>query len=444
MPSVLAGGKNERILAMTQETAQTPRGLRRTLRPRHLTMIALGGSIGTGLFLASGATISQAGALGALAAYALIGAMVYFLMTGLAELAAYEPVTGSFATYGTKYVDEGFGFAIGINYWYNWAIAVAVDMVAVQIVMAYWFPAVPGVVWSGAALLSVFLLNAFSVKSFGEAEFWFASVKVVTIIVFIITGLLIFAGAAAPDYASAGFENLTWDGGIAAFMGAAMVVGYSFQGTELVGTAAGESADPRRAVPRAVKSIFWRILLFYILSVAVIGLLIPHTDPRLLKNDLGDIAVSPFTLVFENAGLAAAAALMNAVILTTILSAGNSGMYAASRMLYTLALEGRAPAVFARLTGNGVPLNALIATTAIAGLCFLTSIFSDQTVYLWLLNTTGMGGFILWLAIAVSHYRFRRGYVLSGGRVDELPYAAGFFPWGSVFAFAVCFVITRV
>ncbi len=424
---------------------QVATDLKRTLKTRHLTMIALGGSIGTGLFLASGATISQAGPLGALLAYGAIGLMVYFLMTSLGELSAWEPTSGAFAVYGEKYVDEGFGFAIAMNYWYNWAIAVAVDLVAAQLVMQYWFPSISGWVWSGLFLGLIVALNYFSVATFGEAEFWFAAVKVTTIIIFIALGLLMITGilSGGPETVFTNWsvgEGPIADG-LMAFMGVAMVVGYSFQGTELVGVAAGESEKPRENIPKSIRQIFWRILLFYLLSIFVIGLLLPYTDPRLLKNDLADIAVSPFTLIFERAGLLSAAALMNAVILTTVLSAGNSGMYAATRMLHTMALQGKVPRYFAATGTSGVPRRALWATTAFAALCFLTSVWGDQTVYLWLLNTTGMGGFILWAAIAVCHYRFRKGYLLAGGCLEDLPYRAPFFPYGPLLAFVVCLVI---
>lgn len=423
-----------------------PTELRRELKTRHLSMIAIGGSIGTGLFVASGATISQAGPGGALLSYMLIGLMVYFLMTSLGELAAYMPVSGSFATYGARYVDEGFGFALGWNYWYNWAVTIAVDLVAAQLVMSYWLPDVPGVIWSALFLLIMFLLNSISVKNFGEAEYWFAAIKVTTVLIFIATGLLMIFGILQGGEHS-GLENWTigdapFAGGFAAMVGVAMIVGFSFQGTELIGIAAGESHDPGRAIPRAIKQVFWRILLFYVFAILIIGLLIPYTDPHLLRNEVGDISVSPFTLVFEKAGLLSAAAVMNAVVLTSVLSAGNSGMYASTRMLYNLACEGKAPQLFARLSANGVPRHALIATTLVAALCFLSSMFSPTAVYIWLLNTSGMTGFIAWLGIAISHYRFRRGYVAQGRNLRLLPYQSKFFPFGPVFAFMLCLVIT--
>ena len=420
--------------------------LRRKLRTRHLTMIAIGGSIGTGLFVASGASVSQAGPGGALAAYALIGLMVYFLMTSLGEMAAYMPVAGSFSTYGARFVDPAFGFAIGWNYWYNWAVTIAVELAAASIVMKFWLPDVPGVVWSGVFLALMFALNAISVKGFGESEYWFALIKVVTVIVFIITGVYMIFGLMHGQEA-VGLTNFTsgdapFVGGLPAMIGVAMIAGFSFQGTELIGIAAGESENPSTSIPRAVKQVFWRILLFYVFAILVIGLLIPYTDPNLLKGQVTDIGVRPFTLVFQNAGIAFAASVMNAVILTAVLSAGNSGMYASTRMLYALACEGKAPKLFARLSANGVPLNALYATTLVGALCFFTSIFGDQTVYLWLLNTSGMTGFIAWLGIAICHYRFRKAYVAQGRSLAALPYRATLFPLGPLFAFALCLAIT--
>jgi len=431
---------------MSDPTPAAAPTLHRALRTRHLTMIAIGGSIGTGLFVASGATISQAGPGGALLAYLLIGAMVYFLMTSLGELAAYMPVSGSFATYGALFVDEGFGFALGWNYWYNWAVTIAVELAAAQLVMQYWFPGSPGVLWSALFLGLMFLLNAISVKGFGEAEFWFALVKVVTVIAFIGLGVAmifgILRGTASPGLANLRIGDAPFVGGLPAMIGVALIAGFSFQGTELIGVAAGESADPARQIPKAVRQVFWRILLFYVLAIAVIGVLIPYTDPNLIKTEIGQVSVSPFTLVFQRAGLAFAAGLMNAVILTAVLSAGNSGMYASTRMLYNMATEGRAPRFFARLTRLGVPINALLATTAVGALCFLTSLSESQNVYLWLLSLSGMTGFIAWLGIAICHYRFRKGLLHQGLDPARLPYRSPFFPWGPLFAFGLCLVVT--
>ncbi|MBE9400638.1 amino acid permease [Acinetobacter albensis] len=427
------------------DTGQTMQ-LQRKLGARHLNMIAIGGSIGTGLFLASGATIANAGPGGALLAYVLIGVMIYFLMTSLGELATHNPTSGAFFTYGTKYVEGGFGFALGWNYWYNWAITVAFELVAVQFIMKFWFPDIPGFYWSALFLGVIFAINALTVKGFGETEFFFSLVKVIAIIVFIIIGIAMIAKIMlTPNLVT--FSNwikgdAPFVGGLQAMIGVAMIAGFSFQGTEMVGVAAGESKDPKKTIPIAIKQIFWRILLFYIVCIFIIGTLVAYDDPRLLQAAASDnITLSPFTLLYEKAGFAFAASLMNAVILTAILSAGNSGMYSSTRMLFDMAREGRAPRWFAKLDPRGVPMNALYATTAIAALCFLTTFIGEKEVFNWLLNMSGMCGFIVWLGIAISHYRFRKGYLAQGYKLQDLAYTAKFFPFAPWFAFILCSII---
>ena len=429
-------------MSETQNTMQ----LQRKLGARHLNMIAIGGSIGTGLFLASGATIANAGPGGALLAYVLIGIMIYFLMTSLGELATHNPTSGAFFTYGTKYVEGGFGFALGWNYWYNWAITVAFELVAVQFIMKFWFPDIPGVYWSAIFLAIIFGINALTVKGFGESEFFFSLIKVLAIIAFIIIGIWmivkIMLTPGAEAFANWSIGDAPFVGGFQALIGVAMIAGFSFQGTEMVGVAAGESKDPKKTIPVAIKQIFWRILLFYIVCIFVIGTLIAYNDPRLLQAAAtDDIALSPFTLLYEKAGFAFAASIMNAVILTAILSAGNSGMYSSTRMLFDMARKGSAPKMFARLDPRGVPMNALYATTAIAALCFLTTFFGEQEVFNWLLNMSGMCGFIVWLGIAISHYRFRKGYLAQGYKLEDLAYRAKFFPFAPWFAFILCTIV---
>ena len=429
-------------MSETQNSVQ----LQRKLGARHLNMIAIGGSIGTGLFLASGATIASAGPGGALLAYALIGVMIYFLMTSLGELATHNPTSGAFFTYGTKYVEGGFGFALGWNYWYNWAITVAFELVAVQFIMKFWFPDIPGFYWSAIFLAVIFGINALTVKGFGESEFFFSLVKVLAIIAFIIIGIWMIAKIMLTPGVSA-FANWSvgeapFVGGFQALIGVAMIAGFSFQGTEMVGVAAGESKDPQKTIPVAIKQIFWRILLFYIVCIFIIGTLVAYNDPRLLQAAATeDVALSPFTLLYEKAGFAFAASMMNAVILTAILSAGNSGMYSSTRMLFDMARKGSAPKLFAHLDPRGVPMNALYATTAIAALCFLTTFFGEQEVFNWLLNMSGMCGFIVWLGIAISHYRFRKGYLAQGYQLEGLAYRAKFFPFAPWFAFILCSIV---
>lgn len=415
--------------------------LKRGLKARHLMMISLGGSIGTGLFLGSGAAIYQAGPGGALLAYLIIGVMVYFIMTSLGELASFMPTSGAFSTYATRFIDPALGFALGWNYWYSWAITLAAELSASTLVMKFWFPDSPSWLWSGLFTLIIFGLNILSVKGYGEGEYWFSFIKVATIIIFIIVGFLMIFGIMNGQ--AVGFKNFTvgdapFHGGLLAVIGVFLTAGFSFQGTEIVGVAAGESENPRENVPKAIKSIFWRILLFYVLAIIVIGLIIPYTTESLKSED---IMVSPFTLVFKKAGLAFAASLMNAVILTAVLSAGNSSLYASTRILFAMAKEGQAPKFFGKLNKRGVPVAALIATTLVGMLAFLASAFGDGAIYMWLLNAAGITGFIFWLGIAASHYRFRKAYLAQGYALEKLPYRAKLYPFGPIFAFLVGLIV---
>ena len=437
---------------MTENAPNTE--VKRHLKTRHISMIAIGGCIGTGLFMASGSAIHDAGPGGALLAYAAIGLMVYFLMTSLGEMATYLPTSGSFATYASRFVDPSLGFALGWNYWFNWVITVAVDIAIAAIVVTYWEPLrfLPAWGWSIVFFTLITALNLFSVKAYGETEYWFALIKVLTVIVFLAIGTLTIFGILGGAYV--GFTNFTigdapflGDGignKFLAILGVFLIAGFSFQGTELIGITAGESENPEQSIPRAVKQIFWRILIFYILAILVIGLLIPYTSPQLLGADVDEIAKSPFTLVFERAGLAFAAALMNAVILSSILSAGNSGMYASTRMLYAMGKDGLAWPLFAR-TGrrSGVPHNAVFATALVILAIFLLQLDDrvGKHMYEYILAASGLTGFIAWLGIAISHYRFRRAFIAQGRSLSELSYRTKWFPFGPLLALTLCVLV---
>ncbi|MDR5587134.1 MULTISPECIES: amino acid permease [Clostridium] len=410
--------------------------LKRSLKARHLNMIAIGGSIGTGIFLAMGDTLHVAGPGGALVAYGLVGIMVYFLITSLGEMATYMPIAGSFSSYANKFIDPALGFALGWNYWYNWAITIAAEMVAGSLIMKYWFPNVNALFWSILFLTIIVGLNILSSKAYGESEFWFAGVKVVTVLIFLVIGVLMILGIMGGN--EIGFHNYTiadgpFHGGIKSIFSIFLIAGFSFQGTELIGVAAGESENPEKTIPKAIHSIFWRILIFYLGTIIVLGAIIPFTSAGL--------DTSPFTMVFERAGIAGAASLMNAVILTSVLSAGNSGMYASSRMLFSMAKEGMAPKIFAKTNKKGVPVNAVLLTTLIASACFLTGIFAESTVYVWLVAASGLAGFIAWVGIAICHYRFRKAFIHQGKDLKSLKYKAILYPFGPILALIMCTII---
>ncbi|OET41999.1 gamma-aminobutyrate permease [Listeria monocytogenes] len=419
--------------------------IRRDLKTRHLSMIAIGGSIGTGLFLASGNAIHTAGPGGALVAYIAIGIMVYFLMTSLGEMATYMPVSGSFSTYASRFVDPAFGFALGWNYWFNWAITLAVDISTAAIIVQFWLPNTPAWLWSAIFLILIFGLNALSVKAYGESEYWFSIIKVATVIIFLIVGVLTIVGILGGEVI--GFSNFTagdapFKGGFFAILGTFLIAGFSFQGTEMVGIAAGESATPETSVPKAIKQVFWRILLFYIFAIFIIGMIIPYTNPNLLSAEATDVVISPFTLVFEKAGLAFAASVMNAVILTSVLSAGNSGLYASTRMLWAMARDKKAPKFLGKVNRRGIPMAALIVTTIVGAMTFITTLTENGTViYTWLLSASGLTGFIAWVGIAISHYRFRKAFIKQGHDLSELKYKAKFFPFGPILALILCILV---
>jgi lysine-specific permease len=421
--------------------------LRRTLKNRHLQMIAIGGAIGTGLFLGSGGSIAEAGPGGALVAYAVVGLMVLLVMQSMGEMTTHLPVAGSFQTYATRYVSKSFGFATGWNYWFNWAITLAAELVAAGVIMSFWFPDVPSWIWAAVFLAVLTGLNWLSARAFGEGEFWLSLIKVVTVVVFLVLGVLMIIGVLGGN--SPGFTNWTegdapFAGGWLSIVSVFMIAGFSFQGTEMVAVAAGESENPRRDMPRAIRTIFWRILLFYVLAIAVIGFLLPYTDPSLLASgadSAGAVTASPFTLVFDRAGIAIAASVMNAVILTAVLSAGNSGLYSSTRMLHALAQDGKAPKLFTRLNARGVPVMAMLATAAIGLFAFMTNLLGDGAAYTWLMNVSGLSGFIVWVSISWAHFRFRRAYVKQGRSLADLPYKAPFFPVGPIVSLVVLLVV---
>ncbi|MDF7637514.1 amino acid permease [Leuconostocaceae bacterium ESL0958] len=426
-------------------TEQQHNSIKHQLKTRHVSMIALGGSIGTGLFLSSGASVSQAGPFGAMLAYLLIGIMVFFLMTSLGEMATYLPTSGSFSEYGSRFVDPAFGFALGWNYWFNWAITLAVDTATVGLVAQFWLPDVPSWIFSAIALVLIFLINLFSVSTFGETEFWLSLIKVVTICFFLFIGVLAIFGIVHANVDVT--KNLTvgnhgFVGGWQAVLSVFVVAGFSFQGTELIGITAGEAEDAEKSVPKAIHSVFWRILLFYIGAIFVISALVYYQDPRLLSAaDSGNVVMSPFTIVFKNAGIAFAASLMNAVILTSVLSAANSGTYASTRTLYALAQKGQAPKIFAKLTKQGVPLAALVLTMLVGMLAFLSNMKGGEEIYTWLVAASGLTGFLAWMGIAIAHLRFRRAYVAQGKSVDNLVYRARLFPFGPILALVMAIVV---
>ncbi|BCW65199.1 amino acid permease [Arthrobacter sp. StoSoilB22] len=424
----------------TATATEAEAGLRRSMGPRHLIMIAMGGVIGSGLFLSSGYTISQAGPLGAVIAY-LIGAfVVYLVMACLGELAIAYPVSGAFHIYASRSIGPATGFATAWLYWLCWAVAIGSEFTASGLLMQRWFPDVEVWVWCLIFAAVLFGLNAFSSKFFGESEFWFSIVKVGAII-----ALIVFGGAALLGFHPLSgstnhpflLENFNTSGGLFpnGFTGVlitALAVFYAFSGSELIGVAAGETKDPAKNIPKAMRSTVIRLLIFFVGAIAVIAATVPYEQVGLDE--------SPFVTVFSSVGIPFAADIMNFVIITALLSAGNSGLFSCARMLYSLADEGQGPRALKRLTRRGIPLVAL-SVSMVGGLASLvSSVAAPETVYLALVSIAGFAVVGVWMSITASHFFHRRAFIRNGGRLSDLGYKAPFFPVVPILAFALCLV----
>ncbi|ANB56309.1 amino acid permease family protein [Anoxybacillus sp. B7M1] len=419
---------------------QTTHGLKRELKSRHLFMIALGGVIGTGLFLGSGYTIHEAGPGGAIVAYLFGGFVMYLTMLCLGELAVSLPDAGSYQTYATKFISPSAGYVIGWLSWLNWSVTVGLELLTVSILMKRWFPDVPSWIWCVIFAVVLFSINALSSRSFAEVEFWFSSIKVLTIIAFILLGgaamfglLEMKGGQAAPLFSNFTDHGGLFPNGLAAILVTMIGVNFSFQGTELVGVAAGESENPEKTVPKAINNTVWRILLFFVLAIFVLAGLFPWEKAGLVE--------SPFVVVFDNIGIPYAADIVNFVIITAVLSVANSGLYATSRVLWSMSRQGMVSPIFSKLSKNGVPINALIASMLIGCLSLLCGIFAEDTVYVWLLSIAGFGAVTVWASIALSNYLARRAFLKQGGNVADLKYRTPLYPIVPLLAFSLNVVV---
>lgn len=397
----------------------------RKMTSRHLFMLSLGGVIGTGLFLSSGYTIAQAGPFGAILSYLVGAVVVYLVMLSLGELAVAMPVTGSFHTYATKFISPGTGFTVAWLYWICWTVALGTEFLGAGMLMGRWFPEVPAWVFATLFAVIIFSLNALSVRFFAEAEFYFSSIKVITIILFIVLGLGAMFGVIpmASGHAAPYFSNLTAHGlfpnGWVAVVSVMLAVNYAFSGTELIGIAAGETDNPKEAVPRAIKTTIGRLVIFFVLTIVVLAALLPLEE--------AGVSQAPFVTVFDKIGIPFAADLMNFVILTAILSAGNSGLYASSRMLWSLANEGMISKKVVKINRHGVPMRALLLSMVGAVFALLASIYAADTVFLALVSIAGFAVVVVWLSIPIAQIRFRKEWK-KGHSEDELSYKTPFNP----------------
>ena len=390
--------------------------LARNLHNRHIQLIALGGAIGVGLFLGSAKAIHNAGP-GLLLAYALGGVAIFFIMRALGELLTYRPVAGSFATYADEFCGPLPGFVTGWSYWFAWIATVMAEITAIGVYVRFWLPAVPQWLPSLVALGVLYGANLLAVRVFGELEFWFALIKVVTIVALILAGLAVILFHVGALGATASFSNL-WShggllpGGVLAVLLTLQIVMFAYEGVELIGVTAGESQNPAVVLPRATNGIIARILIFYLGALLIIMSLVPWTqlDPKM----------SPFVFVFGKLGLPGAASVINLVVITAAASSCNSGLFSTGRMLWTLGQRGQAPRVFAALNREHVPAAGIHASAAVMLLGVLLNYLVPERVFTMVTSIALIGTLWTWGIILVTHANYRRA--VAAGRAAAAPF----------------------
>ena len=419
--------------------------VKRALKPRHVSMIALGGTIGTGLFVGIATPLSLSGPVGSLIAYIFMGTVVYFVTQSLGEMATFIPVTSSITVFSKRFLSPAFGVANGYMYWFNWAITYAVEISVLGQIINYWTDAVPLAAWIGIFWVLITLANFFPVKWYGEFEFWVASVKVIAIIGYLLYALIIVCGGSSQgpigfrywrNPGPWGTGEIAKDVNEARFLGwvgSLINASFTYQGTELVGITAGEASNPRKTVPKAINKVFFRILIFYIGSLFFVGLLVPYNSPQ-LQSDTAVIASSPFVISIKTAGTKVLPDIFNAIVLVTIISAANSNVYVGSRVLYSLALTGNAPKQFSYVTKQGVPYLGVICTALLGLLAFLATDDNANTAFNWLINISTLAGLCAWFFISLAHIRFMQCLKSRGISRDSLPFKAKLMPYGAYYA----------
>lgn len=403
-----------------------PAALRKSLKNRHVQLIALGGAIGTGLFYGSSESIALAGP-SILLAYLVGGLAIFMIVRALGEMSVEDPRAGAFSYYATRYWSKRAGFVSGWNYWFNYILVSMVELSVVGSFVNYWFPAIPQWVSAAVFLVVIAAMNLLGVSKFGEFEFWFAIIKIVAVIAMIVGGLaVLIAGLPTDSGVKASFSNwFALDGGVlphgllqqsadgqwTGLLMALVVVMFSFGGTELIGITAGETEDPRRTIPRATNGIIWRILVFYIGALGVIMAVVPWNTI--------DGTTSPFVQIFDSVGVHAAAGILNFVCLTAVMSVYNSGLYSNSRMLYSLAQQGNAPAYLAKTSKRGVPVAGVLTSAAVTVVAVVVVFLWPEFAFNYLMSIATISAIINWSMIMVTQLKFRKK-VAAGEGPNEL------------------------
>jgi len=410
------------------QTEQT--GLQRHLKVRHIRLMALGSTIGVGLFLGSASAIQIAGP-SILLGYLLAGIVAFIVLRALGEMAVHEPVAGSFAAYANTYVGPLTGYMVGWGYWTYWIVVGIAEVTAVGIYMGIWFPETPQWIWALSSIVMMGLINLIAVKVFGEFEFWFALIKVIAIVAMIALGCSVIFFGFTNDWNPIGLANLWQHGGffpngISGMLLSLQMVLFAYVGIEMIGLSAGEAENPRKTIPMAIDSLAWRILIFYMGAIFVILAIFPW-------NEVGQQG-SPFVVMFERIGLREAAGIINFVVITAALSSCNAGIFSGGRLLYALSANGYAPSPFAKLSKYGVPHRAVMATVAVCMTGVVLNYFVPDKAFQYVMAAVTFIGLMVWIAILITQIQFRRS--LTKVQVAELAYRTPWWPYSSWFALA--------
>ncbi len=422
---------------MNQNDKELHEDLERGLKARHIQLIGLGGAIGVGLFLGSATAIELAGP-SVLLTYIIGGIAIYFMMRALGELSIAYPVSGAFSAHAARFLGPKWGYLTGWTYWYMWMVTCMAELTAVGIYMNFWFPELPQ--WASAlvALLVMTAINFIAVAAYGECEFWFALIKIVTIIFMIVAGAgMIFFGI-GNDGVATGISNLWAHGGFFpnGFEGTLMalvMVMYSYLGIEIIGVTAGEAKNPEKTIKQSINEVFWRILIFYVLSLAVIMSIYPW-------NEIGHMG-SPFVTTFEKLGIRGAADIINLVVITAVLSSCNSGIFSSGRMLYNLSLQGNAPQCFQTLNRHRLPWVGIVFSAFILLIAVGLNYIMPAQVFVYITSVGSFGALWTWFVILRTQQKFRAS--LTKEEVAKLKFkmpGAPYTGWLTI-AFLLCVVV---
>ena len=408
----------------------------KSLKARNLITMSLGGVIGTGIFMSTGYSIQTAGPIGTILAYVIGSILVCMVMACLGELSVHDPNTGAFHTYASKYINPGVGFITAWMYWLTWTIALGSEFIALSTIGQQYFPSIP--VWGFSLIFTVIilLLNIINMNLFSSSEFWMSLIKVLALVVFLGLGILIIFKIIPIHHThfKPFFGQLTANGifpnGLIPVISIVLSANFAFSGAEMIAVGAGESQNPEKTVPQSIKHTLIILVILFIGTIVALGSILPQSDSSLSQ--------SPFVTILSNINVPYASDIMNLILFITIFSGANSGVYAASRMLWSLADKNTLPKGLAKLSKNGIPVYGLILTIAGGLLALFSSIYAPNTVYLALTAISAFAVVFVWLVIGWAHFNFRRQFIKAGHSTSELKYKAPLFPLLPILVIVIC------